>query len=266
MPSSSLPLAETSLHSTDSPQLLVSVRTPQEALDALSGGAGILDIKEPSRGPLGMASLADLYLICATAKAVSPTAISAALGEVLDWQHAPLPVLPPQLQYAKLGLAGCGQERYWTAMWRQLRGEFDVLRGKPLDWVAVAYADADRADSPSVREVLAAAIEGDCRALLIDTFDKSGGRLVDLLPVTELRAIVEHAHAHQLAVAFAGRVRATDLTLLLPCEPDVIAVRGAACEAGDRAGVVTTSAVAALVQEIDHCRTSPTSSPMRAGR
>ena len=42
------------------PQLLVSVRTPQEALDALSGGAGILDIKEPSHGPLGMAGLVDM--------------------------------------------------------------------------------------------------------------------------------------------------------------------------------------------------------------
>lgn len=252
MPASSLPMPETTLHATDSPQLLVSVRSPQEALEALSGGAGILDIKEPSRGPLGMASLADLYLICATAKAVSPTAISAALGEVLDWQHAPLPVLPPHLQYAKLGLAGLGQERYWAAMWRPLRAEFDVLRGKPLDWVAVAYADAERAGSPSVRAVLEAAIEGDCRAFLIDTFDKSGGRLVDLIPATELRAIISHAHAHQVAVAFAGRVCAADLALLLPCEPDVIAVRGAACEAGVREGAVSASAVAALVREIAH--------------
>ena len=245
MPSSSLPMAETTLHTTDLPQLLVSVRSPQEALDALSGGAGILDIKEPSRGPLGMASLADLYLICATAKAVSPTAISAALGEVLDWQHDPLPVLPPHLQYAKLGLAGLASERHWRVMWRQLRAEFDVLRGKPLDWVAVAYADADRAGSPSIREVLEAAIEGDCRAFLIDTFDKTGGRLVDLIPATELRAIIAHAHAHQVAVAFAGQVTTADLPVLLPCEPDVLAVRGAACEAGVREGAVSASAVAA---------------------
>ena len=250
MPSSSLPMAEFTLHATDMPQLLVSIRSPQEALDALSGGAGILDIKEPSHGPLGMASLADLYLICATAKAVSPVAISAALGEVLDWQHAPLPVLPPHLQYAKLGLAGLVNERHWVAMWRQLRAEFDVLRGKPLDWVAVAYADTDRAGSPSVRAVLEAAIEGDCRAFLIDTFDKAGGRLVELIPATELRAIVEHAHAHQVAVAFAGRVTAADLPQLLPCEPDVIAVRGAACEAGVRESTVSASTVAALVTDI----------------
>ena len=254
MPSSSLPMADITLRAMDSPQLLVSVRTPPEALDALSGGAGILDIKEPSRGPLGMASLADLYLISATAKAVSPTAISAALGEVLDWQHDPIPVLPPHLQYAKLGLAGLAAERHWRVLWRQLRMEFDVLRGKPVDWVAVAYADADRAGAPSIREVLEAAIEGDCRAFLIDTFDKTGGRLVDWVAATELQAIVSHAHAHQVAVAFAGRVTTADLPVLLPCQPDVIAVRGAACEAGIREGEISASAVAALVREIEHPR------------
>jgi (5-formylfuran-3-yl)methyl phosphate synthase len=255
MPASSPPVAQNHLIATGRTQLLVSVRTPQEALDALAGGAGILDIKEPSGGPLGMVSLADLYLICATARAVSPVAISAALGEVLDWQHDPLPPLAPHLQYAKLGLAGLATERHWRVLWEQLRREFDVLRGKPLDWVAVAYADAERANAPAVREVLEAAIEGDCRAFLIDTFDKTSGRLVDLIPETELRSIADHAHAHQLAVAFAGRVGMTDLPRLLPCEPDVIAVRGAACESGLREGMVSQAAVAALIREIGHLRT-----------
>ena len=257
MTASSHPLSKTRLAATGLPQLLVSVRTPQEAMDALAGGAGILDIKEPSRGPLGMASLADLFLICATARAVSPVAISAALGEVLDWQHEPLPSLAPHLQYAKLGLAGLASERHWRVLWRQLRAEFDVLRGKPLDWVAVAYADAERARAPAVREVLEAAIAGDCRAFLIDTFDKTSGRLVDLIPEPELRSMVAHAHAHQLAVAFAGRVGVADLPRLMPCEPDVIAVRGAACESGVREGMISQTAVATLLREIEHYHLSP---------
>lgn len=233
------------------PQLLVSVRTPQEAIDALNGGAGILDIKEPSHGPLGMAGLVEMYQICVAARSASPVAISAALGEVLDWQSAPMPSLPPHLQYAKLGLAGLAKERHWRELWKQVRSEFDVLRGKELDWVAVAYADAERAGSPPVREVLTAAIKDGCRALLIDTFDKSSGRLVDLLPVSELRAIVNDAHAHHLAIAFAGRVVVSDLPQLLPCQPDVIAVRGAACEAGNREATITTAAVTNLVGEIE---------------
>lgn len=247
----SLPiLAPLSLGDASAPSLLVSVRSPQEALDALNGGAAILDIKEPANGPLGMATLEEMYLICATAKATAPTVISAALGEVLDWYRSPLPQLPPHLQYAKLGLAGLANEPHWKVLWSQLRAEFDVLRGQPLDWVAVAYADADRAQSPPVHDVIQAAIEGQCRALLIDTFDKSGDRLVDLIPPSQLHAIVSFAHQHQLAVAFAGRVTPTDLPQLLPCLPDVIAVRGAACDAGQRDSSISASAVASLVQSM----------------
>ena len=37
--------------------LLVSVRNVEEALAALEGGASLIDVKEPSRGPLGRAAL-----------------------------------------------------------------------------------------------------------------------------------------------------------------------------------------------------------------
>ena len=36
-------------------QLLVSVRSPAEALAALEGGAALIDVKEPARGSLGRA-------------------------------------------------------------------------------------------------------------------------------------------------------------------------------------------------------------------
>ena len=35
------------------PGLLVSVRSAAEAATALAGGADLIDVKEPSRGPLG---------------------------------------------------------------------------------------------------------------------------------------------------------------------------------------------------------------------
>ena len=39
------------------PQLLVSVRSAEEARAALEGGAALIDVKEPSRGSLGSASV-----------------------------------------------------------------------------------------------------------------------------------------------------------------------------------------------------------------
>lgn len=244
-----------------SPQLLVSVRTPQEALDALAGGASLIDIKEPAHGPLGMASLLDQYQIAASVRASSPVPVSAALGELQDWQSQPLPALPPHLQYAKLGLAGMAREPHWRAIWKQVRAEFDVLRGRPLEWVAVAYADADRAGAPPVKEVLLAAIEEGCRVFLIDTFEKGGQRLVDLLSRPQLRELVERAHFHQLQVALAGQIVPADLPTLLSVGPDIIAVRGAACVAGERAGAVSSSKVAALVAALGSQEATPLAIP-----
>lgn len=233
--------------STHFPQLLVSVRTPDEALDALAGGAGIIDIKDPASGSLGMAPLLDQYQIAATVRASSPVPLSAALGELADWQSQPMPVLPPHLQYAKIGLAGMGAEPHWRAIWKQVRTEFDVLRGKSLEWVAVAYADADRAGAPSVKEVLHAAIEEGCRVFLIDTWQKGAERLVDLLSLPQLRELIERAHFHQLKVGLAGQIVRSDLPALLEISPDIIAVRGAACQSGDRGGAISASEVATLV-------------------
>ena len=39
----------------DRPGLLVSVRSADEAIAALAGGADVIDVKEPNRGALGAA-------------------------------------------------------------------------------------------------------------------------------------------------------------------------------------------------------------------
>jgi len=241
-----------------SPRLLVSVRTPQEALDALAGGATIIDIKEPAHGPLGMAPLLDQYQIAATVRASSPVPLSAALGELADWQSQPMPALPPHLQYAKLGLAGMASEPHWRTIWKQVRSEFDVLRGKPLEWVAVAYADAERCGAPAVKDVLLAAIEDGCRVFLIDTCEKGSQRLVDLLPLPQLRELIERAHFHQLQIGLAGQIVLSDLPTLLPAGPDIVAVRGAACLNGDRGGVIAASAVADLVSALSETKITST--------
>ena len=108
------------------------------------------------------------------AQSASPVAISAALGEVLDWQHAPMPSLPPHLQYAKLGLAGLAEERHWRELWHQVRvgvrcsaGQGTRLGGGGLCGCRIAPV------RPPVREVLMPPSRTVVRALLIDTFDKS---------------------------------------------------------------------------------------------
>ena len=77
-------------------RLLVSVRTAAEAQSALAGGADIIDIKEPNRGPMGQADAAIIQAITATVGSQAP--VSAALGD-LNISH------PPQILQATPSLA-----------------------------------------------------------------------------------------------------------------------------------------------------------------
>ena len=62
--------------------LLVSVRSRQEAAAALAGGADIIDIKEPSQGSLGRA-----------AASVMDTALYPYTVTLAMW-NAPIPAIP----------------------------------------------------------------------------------------------------------------------------------------------------------------------------
>ncbi len=62
--------------------LLVSVRDAAEAAASLAGGADLIDVKEPARGPLGRA---DAATIAAVVQAVGGRVpVSAALGELRE--------------------------------------------------------------------------------------------------------------------------------------------------------------------------------------
>ena len=99
-------------------------------------------------------------------------------------------------------------------------------------------AGGRRADQ---RQVLAAARRLSCRAVLVDTFDKVGPGLTQLWSRAELQSFADAVRDHQLMLVLAGKITATDFDMLLPLEPDYLAVRGAACSA-DRTGQLDPAA------------------------
>ena len=235
------------------PLLLVSVRSPEEANAALRGGADILDVKEPRRGSLGMA---DIEVIAAIARQLAdsnhdqtPRAtfipLSVALGEVHDWRDArSIPPLPESVTFAKLGLSHLAPHNNWSDEWLRVRHSFEERRTARLNWVAVAYADADAATSPPIDDVLTAAIDTNCSGLLIDTFTKTGLTLTDCCDLTSLAQLAERCHSAGLFLALAGRLTRESLPTLSRIPADVFAIRSAACEAAEREGRVTEPAVA----------------------
>ena len=232
------------------PRLLVSVRNVAELEAAMAGGVDIVDVKEPANGPLGRADASVIEAISvrfrerSTSVGSSPQGLSVALGEVQDlWHDSPIPQIPPDVSWAKLGLAGLGTRSDWVVEWGRCRQQFDAAAGRPLQWIAVAYADAVLARAPAIDDVLAAAMATGCAGLLIDTFDKSSGGLLEWLSVERLTQLSMAAQAQGLLFAVAGKVTAIELPALQAAQPSVVAVRSAVCSGQNRQQNVTLDGV-----------------------
>lgn len=228
--------------------LLVSVRDAAEAAEAVAGGADLIDVKEPRGGSLGAASPAVMAEIVRTVAGRRP--VSAALGELQERLGCTTadaaPQIPPGIQFAKLGLAGCADLPDWREQWRRALGGLSPATAR----VAVIYADWPRAAAPPPSAVIAAARPAGCRALLVDTFDKRGPGLMGLWSLDDLRQVVRAGRDWGLLVVLAGQLRSEHFASLLPLEPDFLAVRGAACRAG-RAGRIDLRLVRELRESIE---------------
>lgn len=224
---------------TEAPLLLVSVRDPTEAAAALAGGTDVIDIKEPARGPLGMADFEQIEAIIERANSLANgVPISTALGDLP--KLGPAPVLPDGLWLAKVGLAG------WRGQvgWQNRLDEWD--RALPVPLVPAAYADAREAASPDIQEILEWCLDHQPPFLLIDTARKDGRCLFDHLSVAEIQSIRQSLAARSIRLALAGSLQIDHLARASTVGPAIIAVRGAVCAGLDRRQAVDADLVRRL--------------------
>jgi uncharacterized protein (UPF0264 family) len=203
-----------------SPQLLVSVRSADEARAALAGGADLIDVKEPTRGPLGAADPPVIRDVIAAVNGRVP--VSAAFGEWHEWTEQKA---PPGLHYAKWGLA-----RLTTLP----AGVLTRIRMTDCAFfpVLVAYADHGRAQSPDPEWLAGAAVRFHFPAFLIDTAVKDGSTLLDWIAPATLARIRFDLGDAGVPVALAGSLDESAIRTLGPLAPDWFGVRGAACTGG----------------------------------
>ena len=215
--------------------LLVSPRDVSEALTALRGGADILDIKNPEEGSLG-ANFP--WVITEIRRAVpSNIPISAAIGDFPNLPGsaalAAFGALRAGANIIKIGLKGTKEVEGATYLLEQVvkavKGASDSAKV-----VACAYGDFRRANTidPAVLPEMTHKAGADIA--MLDTAIKDGRPLTDFLRMDELRVFVDEAHSHDLWAALAGSLGYKEVRTLKPLNPDVIGVRGAVCEGGDR--------------------------------
>jgi uncharacterized protein (UPF0264 family) len=218
--------------------LLVSVRSAEEADAAVAGGADLIDVKEPARGPLGVAEAEVVAAVVDRVAGRVPA--SAALGEwspnAITEAHWHLEL---KLDYVKWGLAGYSPSPGWGEDLLDTRRELPV----GVEMVAVAYADWERAKSVPPGELVKFAKRFRFRAFLLDTFGKDGKTLLDFVKPPVVGDLVESLRRVGVKVALGGSLRPEQVKQLKGVNPDWYAVRTSACAGGKRDGVIDPSRV-----------------------
>jgi uncharacterized protein (UPF0264 family) len=233
-------------------KLLISPINEREAIEAVAGGADIIDVKNPREGALG----ANFPWVIKRIREITPknVEVSCTLGDV--------PNLPGAISLAALGAATTGVD-YVKAGLYGLKTEEEAVYlmqsvsravrdcNSSIKVVATGYADADRIGSVNPMLIPDIAKKAEADIAMIDTAVKDGKNLFTFLTFNQLRSFVGAAHDHGLKAALAGSLRKEDLPTVYALGADVVGLRGAACTHGDRVdGRITRETVSELVQVV----------------
>ena len=121
------------------------------------------------------------------------------------------------------------------------------MRNLATSPVAVIYADYARAESPEPKTIVRHAARNGCQAVLLDTFDKTGGNLFAHMTRKAIGSWRKEVQAAGMKAVVAGSLDLSMIAPLLEDGVDCVAVRGAACRGG-RSGSLDRNKLAQLVR------------------
>jgi uncharacterized protein (UPF0264 family) len=230
--------------------LLVSPKDVDEAVEAINGGADIIDVKNPPEGSLG----ANFPWVIKEIREITPKnlLVSAAIGDV--------PYKPGTVALAALGAAVSGADYikiglYGTKSYNEavdlMKKVVKAVKGVDENKIVVAagYADAHRVGAVEPLIIPKIARDAGCDVAMLDTAVKDGKTLFDHLDKKLLSEFVEESHSYGLKCALAGSIKKEEIPILKEIGCDIVGVRGAACTKGDRnEGRIESELVKELVE------------------
>lgn len=234
-------------------KLLVSVVDKTETLACVSGGAHIIDVKNPKEGALG----ANFPHVIREIKEVLPKnlQLSATLGDMPNLPGtaslAALGAAASGVDYVKVGLYGTKTaQEATTLMTEVVRAVKDY--NKNIKTIASGYADFRTVGCVSPLELPVVAEKAKADGVLVDVKTKNGiDNLFTFLTDNELTSFVSEAHDRNLLAALAGSLDVKHVSRVHSLGADIIGVRGAVCAKKDRiSGKLQTEKVMEFVSEL----------------
>lgn len=233
-------------------KLLLSVMNETEAAEAITGGADIIDVKNPLEGALG----ASYPWIIKRIREITPrhVLLSCTIGEAPDLSGsmslAALGAASLGVNYVKVGLKGLKTHQKATILLENVIKAVKDFNPK-IKVVAVGYADPENAGSIDPLLVPEVAFKVKADIAMIDTSVKDGKGLFDFLIIAQIKKFVKSAHDYGLEAALAGSLKKDNLKVVYGLGADITGLRGAACKNNDRVkGEITREKVIELVEEI----------------
>ena len=230
-------------------RMLASVANAAEAGVVVQLGADVIDLKDARQGALGAVSLDIARQAIAAVAGRSET--SAALGDPPYDEETLLAgaraLAAMGVNYVKLAVDAPTLHRLGESLSRLAR---DVAL------VGMMFAD-ENPDFALLAELGKLGFKG----AMLDTRDKTRGRLIAHLEVVQLNQFCSQCRALNLMSGLAGSLEAPDVPRLLLVRPDVLGFRGALCHARDRQGAIDPHAVALIRDLIPRERPEADASP-----
>jgi len=233
--------------------LMVSVQNLPEAVEALEGGADIVDVKNLQEALVGSAH---------------PRVVREVREAVPAERHASvtLGVVPNQAGTVAMAVYTAAVLKATSVKVGFMRSEYEeaveillasreALDGSETKLIGSLFADNSLYDGLDPHRMVRLASEGRCDGFLVDTLTKDGRNLFDFLSEAELREMVFEGKELGMSTALSGHLRIEDLDELARINPDIVGVRGAVCARGDRADGVHREAVAEFKAQLDRRQT-----------
>jgi len=230
-------------------RMLASVSDAAEAGVVVQLGADVADLKDARRGALGAVSPdAAREAVAAVAGRI---VTSAALGDPPYGEGALIAaaraLAAMGVDYVKLAVDASALDRLGASLSGLAR---------EVGLVGMMFAD-EEPDFALLPRLSALGFKG----AMLDTRDKTKGRLIAQIDVVRLGQFCAEARALGLMGGLAGSLEAPDVPRLLLVRPDVLGFRGALCHAHDRRGAIDPAAVALIRDLIPREKPDPDASP-----
>lgn len=221
-------------------QALVSVRSPEEALQAAAAGVPLIDLKEPRSGALGALPDETLQAIVQALRGHGHDGeISATTGD-----HPPTALQPLLVEAQRV--AACGVDVVKVGVLPGPGGLDLIAALAQLPHRIVPVLMVDQGLDPQLAQ---AACEAPFHAVMIDTVGKRSGSVLDHLGHQRLKSWIELAQRAGQRVGIAGALRLDDITTLQALHPDFAGFRSAVCE-GDRAQALSPARLQSLMDTL----------------